>query len=153
MPLLVGFVYYHPKTMGNSWMASAGLNQDSLKIGNIFVIYGLTLLFSMFMALTMNVMVIHQMGFMSTMEGTPGIHDANSEVAKYAANFYTLYGDNFRTFKHGVFHGVLYTLFLVLPIVGIVGMFERRSFKYIFIHVGYWLITFALMGGIISAWK
>ena len=61
------------------------------------------------------------------------------------------YGGNFRTFKHGAFHGTLYSVFLVLPLIGINALFERKSWSYVWIHVGYWALTLALMGGVISA--
>jgi hypothetical protein len=57
--------------------------------------------------------------------------------------------DSFRTFKHGMLHGIITSIFLVLPIIGINALFERRGAKYIFIHVGFWAICFALMGGIL----
>jgi hypothetical protein len=31
-------------------------------------------------------------------------------------------------------------------------LFERRSWKYIFINAGYWILTLTLMGGIICAY-
>ena len=31
-------------------------------------------------------------------------------------------------------------------------MYERKSLKYIAINSGYWILTWAIMGGIISAW-
>lgn len=63
------------------------------------------------------------------------------------------YGNNFRTFKHGVFHGVISGIFLIFPLFAINAMFERKGFKYIFINSGYWLVSFALMGGIICAFS
>ena len=32
IPLLVGFIYYNPKVMGNAWMKETGLNEEQLKI-------------------------------------------------------------------------------------------------------------------------
>jgi hypothetical protein len=40
-------------------------------------------------------------------------------------------------------------LTLALPIIGINALFERRGFKYIAINVGYWVVSMAIMGGII----
>lgn len=62
------------------------------------------------------------------------------------------YGTAFRTFKHGVLHGVLAGIFIVLPVLGTNALFERKSAKYIFINSGYWIVTLGLMGGIICAW-
>jgi len=59
------------------------------------------------------------------------------------------YGKNFRTFKHGMLHGFIAGITLGVSIIGVTAMFERRSTKYILIHLGYWAITFMIMGGII----
>jgi cytochrome b561 len=66
--------------------------------------------------------------------------------------FMEKYGKLYRTFKHGAFHGVLAGIFFAMPITGIVALYERRSAKYIFVHVGYWTLTMALMGGVICAY-
>jgi hypothetical protein len=86
---------------------------------------------------------------MSILINEPGINEPNSEVYKYYHDFMAKYGNNFRTFKHGVFHGILSSLFIVLPILATNAMFERKGFKYIAINVGYWTISMALMGGVI----
>lgn len=31
-------------------------------------------------------------------------------------------------------------------------MFERKSWKFIFINSGYWIVNLTIMGGIICAW-
>ena len=31
-------------------------------------------------------------------------------------------------------------------------LFEMKSAKYVLINVGYWILTFALMGGLLNAW-
>jgi len=40
---------------------------------------------------------------------------------------------------------------LALPIIAVSSLFERRSWKYIAIHGGYWVLSLGIMGGIISA--
>jgi len=50
--------------------------------------------------------------------------------------FVTKYADTHRTFSHGAFHGVLVSIFFVLPIIGINSLFERRGWAYILIHTG-----------------
>jgi hypothetical protein len=36
-------------------------------------------------------------------------------------------------------------------LIGINAVFERKGFKYIAIHTAYWMLTMAIMGGIICA--
>jgi hypothetical protein len=81
----------------------------------------------------------------------PALKEPNSDLAKTVNSLMTQYGSNFRTFKHGAFHGVLMSIFMVLPTIGINAIFERKSFKYVFVHLGYWAITMGLMAGFICA--
>jgi len=149
VPLIIGFLWYSKMLFANAWMNSAGLSEENLKGGNMAMIFGLTYLFSFFLATAIQFMVIHQYSVFSIFADTPEFKDPTSELGMWAKDFFDKYGSNFRTFKHGVAHGVLSGIFFVLPVVGINALFERRSFKYIFIHTGFWTVTLALMGGII----
>jgi hypothetical protein len=40
-------------------------------------------------------------------------------------------------------------LFLILPVTGVGALYERRSFKYVLVSGGYWVISMMIMGGII----
>ncbi|MFY8138046.1 MAG: DUF1761 domain-containing protein [Flavobacteriales bacterium] len=153
VPMIIGAIYYNPKLFGNAWMKSAGLTIDQLKGSNMAKILTMTLVYSLLASSLLSFMVIHQLHIGSVLANEPGINDPNSEVAKYMKNFMDTYGDRFRTFKHGAFHGGLTTIFFVLPMIAIPAMFERRSAKYILIHAGYWFISLCIMGGIICAWK
>ncbi|MFK7969919.1 MAG: DUF1761 domain-containing protein [Bacteroidia bacterium] len=59
----------------------------------------------------------------------------------------------FHTFQHGMVHGGLLAVFLALPILGTNALFEQKSWRYIAINVGYWIVTLTLMGGLISVWR
>ena len=54
------------------------------------------------------------------------------------------------SFKHGALHGVIMALFFAMPVMVTNGLFERKSFKNLGINILYWVITLALMGGIID---
>ena len=73
----------------------------------------------------------------------------NYSVVVGAADFLAKYGRKFLSFRHGALHGVIAALFGIWPVIGINALFERRGWKYTAIHLGYWVITFALMGGVI----
>ncbi len=152
VPMLTGFIWYHPKFMGNAWMLSAGLTEEKIKGGNMGMIFGLSFLFSVMLAMAMMGMVIHQNHIYSILIDEPGFADPNSEVGLYISAFMEKYGNNFRTFKHGALHGFLGGLFIAFPILATNAMFERKGWKYIWINTGYWVITLALMGGIICAY-
>ncbi len=149
IPLVIGFIWYNPKVFGTAWIKSTGLTEEQLKGGNMALIFGLVYLFSFFLAMTMHMLSIHQFGVQSVFQGDEGFGIAGSEVSNYLSDFMAKYGDRFRTFKHGALHGVIAGLFFAMPILGINALFERKGFKYIAIHTGYWMLTFALMGGVI----
>ncbi|MBL0341532.1 MAG: DUF1761 domain-containing protein [Bacteroidetes bacterium] len=151
VPLLIGFIWYHPKVMGSAWMTASNLTEEQLKGANMLKIFSITYLLSFLAAMSIQFMVIHQYSVYSVLANEPGINDPTSPIGMYFADFMQKYGSNFRTFKHGLLHGTLTGVFLVIPIIGITAMFERKGFKYIAINAGYWIISFMLMGGIICA--
>jgi len=154
VPLIMGFIWYNPKTLGNAWAKAAGVDEEKMKGANMPLIFGLTFVFSFFIAVVMNFVTIHQWGAWSSMATDPqAMADPNSPVGMYFADFMSKYGNNFRTFKHGVLHGTTSGFMLALPIIAINALFERKGFKYIAINAGFWIICMAIMGGIVCAWQ
>jgi len=130
-------------------MRSIGATTESLKGANMALIFGLCYLFGVMLSVALMSLVIHQMHMMSVFKGDTTMVEPNSESSLYVKHFFDTYGTRFRTFKHGTLHGTIAGLFIALPIIGTLALFERRGFKYIAIHVGYWVLTLALMGGVI----
>lgn len=143
--LVVGFIWYSPKVFGTIWMKENNLTQEELKKGSMLKIFGLTYVFSLMITMTLMSLTIHQSGAVGMVGGPPLIDSAKPSFAAFMAD----YGMAYRTFKHGALHGFMSGLFFAFPLIGINGLFERKSWKYIFIHTGYWLITLTLMGGIV----
>ncbi|MEI6488607.1 MAG: DUF1761 domain-containing protein [Bacteroidota bacterium] len=152
VPMIVGFIWYNPKTLGNAWMKAADVSPEKMKGANMAVIFGVSLLLSFLLAMELQFLVIHQFSVYSILANEPGIKDPNSDISKYLSDFMLKYGNNFRTFKHGAFHGTIAGIMLSLPIIGINSLFERKGFKYIAINVGFWIVCMALMGGLICAY-
>lgn len=151
LPLVLGFIWYNPKVFGKAWMKAADITEEKMKGSNMALIFGLTYVLSLMAAMSLASMTIHQMHILSIFQGDPGAKDPSSEIGKMLADFMAKYGHNFRTFKHGVFHGVLGGFFIALPIIGINGLFERKGFKYVAINAGFWIVSLGLMGGVICA--
>lgn len=151
MPLAIGSLWYNDRLLGSRWIRETGLTTDQLKSGNMGVLFGVTFLLSFLLAFAVNFLVIHQYGVIGTLLGKPGIAETSEEF-QLAKSILEKYGTNFRTFQHGFLHGVMDAIVVVLPILGINSLFERKSWTYILIHIGYWIITLGLMGGIICAW-
>ena len=52
----------------------------------------------------------------------------------------------------GASAGLLAAIWVALGIAT-VALFERRSWRYILINGGYWIVSFVVMGAIIGAWR
>lgn len=149
IPLFIGFLWYNDKVFGKAWQQASGITEEKMKNSNMLVIFGLTYLFSLMMALVLQFLVIHQASVPSIFVGDPDMTNPNSEIGRFLELLNTKYAHNYRTFKHGMFHGAVAGLFFALPVMGINALFERRGWRYILIHLGYWFITCMLMGGVI----
>jgi len=151
IPLLTGWVWYSNILFGNAWMKSAGIGVTEIGKRNMLLIFLLTYISGLFIASILMPVVIHQFGIYSVLQNQAELKNPQSDLSKYVADFMSKYGQNFRTFKHGAFHGTILGLMFAMPIVGINAMFENKNFKYVAIHTGYWMLTLAIMGGIICA--
>jgi hypothetical protein len=153
VPMVMGFIWYNPKVLGNAWMQAAGLNEEKLKGANMAVIFGVSFVLSFLLAFFMQAVVIHQFHIASVFyDYQEQIKDATTPEGTIYKQVMDLVGTGHRTFGHGVLHGVMGGLFLATPIIATGAMFERKSFKYIAINAGYWIICMGIMGGIVSAW-
>ena len=151
IPLLLGFIWYHPKVFGNAWMKASGMTEEKAKGANMALIFILVYVFSFLLAFAMCSMSIHQFHLYSLFYLQP-IEDPNTEAGALFKQVMDTYGSSYRTFKHGAFHGVIGGIVLALPVIAINAMFERKGFKYIAINVGYFILTFALMAGVVCAY-
>ena len=140
VPLAVGAIWYGP-LFGKAWMDATDMTMEKMEGANMAKMSSFALLFGVMLAVPLTFIVIHQMGVFSALQ--------NVGVAQ---NFMSKYGTEFRTFKHGALHGFLTGLFVFLPIMATNALFERKSWKYILLNVGYWTVCAMIMGGIISAW-
>lgn len=129
VPMIVGFVYYHPQVLGGSWMRANGFTPESIGNGPKPILYLVALGFSFLLSMFVCVNV--------TGPGQDVAPDGHSYV----------------TFGHGALHGVIISLLVVLPILGTMSIFERRGWGWVFTNWGYWLCTLVIMGGILSAWR
>ena len=122
IPMFMGFIYYHPKVFGKAWMDSLGFKEEDMKKGNMGVILGISLVMSILLSMFLLVNV----------DG-PGQEGP------------------FDSFKHGAFHGTLIGFMVAMPVLVTNGLFERKNLKNLAINTVYWVITLALMAGVIDA--
>lgn len=151
VPMIIGFVWYGP-LFGNAWMKEMGFTKESLAGTNMVKILIISYVFSFFIAFFLMFVVIHQSGVYSTLAGEPGFNEKAGEGFAFFQDFMNIYGDRFRTFGHGALHGAITSIAFVLPILSILALFEKKTFKYVAINAGYWMVTLVIMGGIVCQW-
>ncbi len=152
IPLFVGALWYHPKTFGNTWMQIAEISEDKIKNSNMALIFGLTYGFGVLASFMLGTIVVHQTHIYSILLEEPGYGNPSSELGLYLSDFMEKYGQNYRTFKHGALHGTIAGICFATPVLGINALFERRGFKYIALHGSFWVVSLALMGGVLCQW-
>lgn len=135
IPMIMGFIYYHPKVMGNAWMKANGFTLESIGKGPKPVLYLLCLFTSLLLT----------MFFWGWVTGAGGQDGGFQTTAPD--------GHSYVTFGHGVFHGFAFTLTVLLPIFSTMAIFEMKSRAWALINLGYWGITSMLMCGVLSAWR
>lgn len=149
VPLILGFVWFHPKVFGGAiWAKVAGLTEEQANRPVKIYQIALSFLLNCFMAFGIYLAVVHPSNVF-------GMVDANMEAMSTgtAAAFLEEYGNRHISFGHGVLHGFAPTFWMyVLPILGYAVIFERKSFKYLLINGGFWALSLMLMGGIICKW-
>lgn len=143
IPLLVALVWYSPFIAGRTVAASNLTDHPRTPARNALRI----LLFLLLGAVLVGAMIpvtIHQSHIYSLFAGLP-----QAEMETASADLMAKYGTAFRTFKHGAFHGTLSAIFMALPVLGISALTERKRGKVVLAHLGYWIITMALVGGVV----
>ncbi len=128
--LLVGFIWYNPKVFGTIWMKETGMTEKKAKKSNMPLIFGLTVVMAFIISFFLFGVVMFG--------GSEGMEHGTAP---------------FMTFKHGALHGTILGVLVAIPMVVTNSLFEHRSLKYMMITSGYWVVCFALMGGIINAWS
>lgn len=148
IPFVLGALWYGP-LFGKPWMKVNGFTEEYLQKGNMAVIFGVSYLFCVMFSFMMTSFTIHQTNIYGLM--VPEIKEAGSAIQSDMIEFFNKYGDRHRTFGHGAAHGLFFAVFIALPMIGVNALFERRGWKYIFIHWGYWAISTILIGGLLCA--
>lgn len=150
VPALVGGLWYGP-LFGKAWQREVGLTDEQIQQTNMPLIMGLCYVFSCLLAVGILGLgiCIHEMGFMQLMAMEPDLQQPGSPSNDLFVAVLQMAGGRHLSFAHGAFHGVLAGIMLAFPIIAIKSMFDQRSWKYIFLNTGYWIITFALMAGLL----
>jgi len=131
VPMILGALYYGP-VLGKAWLSSMGKTEEEMQPNNMAVTYGLALLCAMIASFTIKMLV-------------ELLHKDVNEAGE-------LFFGSFHTFGHGAFHGAFAAIFAICPILVSLMLFHKFSGKTILMNVVFWILCFALMGGILDAW-
>lgn len=148
IPLVVGAIYYGT-LFQKAYMEINGFTESPIQHKNKAVIFGLSYLLSLLLCQVLVALGIHQVGVVAL--GMHGAGEFTPEALADVNAFLAKYGNTYRSFGHGVAHGMMASIFFALPILSINAMFEGRGWKYTLLHWGYWTICLTLMSGILCA--
>ena len=151
-PLFIGYLWYHPKVFGGKLADQTGVDSNRIGVANnlkqVLLLYGFGLLLSyMLLVLSVHQVAPHLLFFLE-----PDMADPNFEGHAFLKNFLAEWGDRHRSFGHGVIHGAEAGLFWSLALLGTTAIAEGGTLKKIWIHIGFWVLTCALMGGTLGAY-
>lgn len=155
IPLIIGFIWYHPKAFGAAWMTASGMTEEKMKGGNMALILIVSFICAFFIGATMNSLVMHQNGVFSLVQKPVGMirqivtPEQAAEGIKHAQALLKIHEYSFRTLSHGAIHGFLFGLFFIAPFLTFNALFERKGFKYIAVNSGFWIVSSILMGAVI----
>lgn len=156
IPMVLGWIWYHPNVFGTAWMRETGMTEEKRKGANMLVVFGVAFLFAFMLSFIINNLAVHDgmvAGAMFYDTNKTMVPEAGSELAAWHDYYKTNLSADHHNFKHGAFHMTLFGLLILLPVIGTNALYERRGFKYIAITVGFWIISMALMGGLLAAWR
>ncbi len=152
LPLIIGYIWYHPKVFGTRLSKLSGTELSEIgvakNIKRTLSIYGFGILIS-YMVLILSV---HQIAPHLLFLGEPQMTDPNYEAHAFLKNFLEQFGDRHRTFGHGVIHGFEIGLFWSVAILGSAAFVEGKALKKSWIHIGFWVLNCILIGGVLGAY-
>ena len=148
VPLILGFVWYDPRFFGKAWAAaSTNAGEVEIESARMPLIFISAYILAFMVAYLLPEMMLHQSGLHQLLGTEPVFITDPTLRAAYdvaaIANSHSLH-----SFGHGALYGTVLGLFLAVPIVGIPSLFDGRDWKYIGIKASYWVVSLALMGGL-----
>jgi hypothetical protein len=149
VPVVFGLIWYNPYLLGKVW-EMCGVPTVKMGTGKLALTVVLTYIAGYYIAShVLGSIVIHQRGIYSMLAGNPDMHDKSSALYNTVQGLMDKYGTNYRTFKHGAYHGFFTGLYLVLPILLVTGLIESKRVCSVLVHAAFWTACLAVMGGII----
>ncbi|MDF2190991.1 DUF1761 domain-containing protein [Paraflavitalea sp. CAU 1676] len=123
---VLGGVWYSPALFGKAWMKENQFTVETVQKGNKAKIFGWAFVLSLLMAANLAMFLAEPA---QPCPGAPVVNISWGSTAGFLAGFW------------------------VFCSIAIVGLFEHKSARYIFINGGYCVLALVLMGAIIGAWR
>jgi len=151
VPLVLGAIWYSPFVFGKILDKANGVsNKPKMSPAMAAIAFLFTYAAGYYIAShVLGSIVIHQRGLFGMLADHPEVHEKGSDLYNKVHELIGISGYRFLTFKHGALHGSFLGLYLVFPILAIIGFFEPKSWIWVAIHSLYWIVSLAIMGGII----
>jgi len=147
IPFLFALIWFHKSLFGGTNWHDMSDMPEAKRTPVKPLKFLLSLLLNVILALGIFQFSIHEVGVLGMLGG-----DAELLKTGTAAAFMAEHGGHFHTWTHGLAHGFGTTLFFILPALGYVAIFEKKSAKYFFVYLGYWMICTTLMSIVICLW-
>lgn len=146
LPLIIGYIWYHPKVFGTKLSVISGEPViEKLSFRNIGLIY----FFSILLAYVLTLMSVHQSAIYQLFFMDPELANTNSEYYLFIEEFMSKYGGRHRSFGHGMIHGAEAGLLFGLALIGITTLMQNKPLKQVWIHIIFWVVCCSLMGGVL----
>ena len=147
IPMIIGALYYSDMIFGKQLSEINGVKDDQMKKGHHPSVYIIAYIFCCMISMVVMGMSIHQTHVFQLL--MPEVAESGSDLVIVYNDLMANYGTRFRTFGHGALHGGTTSVFFVMPLIGVLALFESRGWKYILIHSLYCMICLILMGGLL----
>ncbi len=144
VPLIIACIWYQPEWSFLRW---SGINHKKpSELSFLQMLWCFIMSFALVFGYIN--LIIHQMGFYELF--FTDIMKGSMEAQHIVDDFLGKYGDKHRHFGHGFFHGAINAFVFALPFISIQAILNEKNYKTVIFHFGYWLITSAVIGGLIS---
>lgn len=130
VPTVIGAIYYGP-IFEKQWLASMGKTKEEMVPKNMAITYGGAMLMALLLSFSLKMF---------------------NEMSHRGIENGEMVFNSHHTFGHGALHGAMTCVFLIVPVIISLSLFQGRSGKNILLNVVYWIMTCAVMGGILDAW-
>ena len=148
VPVVIGFIWFNPSLFGKTLAHES--NSKVIVYGPLDMI--VNYIFGLLLSFSLLSYVNHQMAVMQLFYSREGFNEPGSKALQDLEQVLRIVGDYHLSFGHGAIHGTMAAVMLLLPVIVAIALRERRTYKYVFIHFGFWLVSAVLMGGILGQW-